>query len=363
MRFTVAMEPEQQQARLRDLVLHGKKQGFVTLAEINDYLLDEVSSEAEQEQFQIEEVVLMLSEMAIPVYEVPPDLETLLSSGGTESGSEEEGGSSDSGTSGLTINAELGRTTDPVRMYMREMGTVELLTRAGEIVLAKRIEEGVQEVLHAIAQYPENMADVLNEYARYEKQEIRLSDIISGFLDVEEEPIQFNEEMELAADEEENDDVKIVDEDEESDSAEGEEGEEGEEGSGEGEGDAEAELDTGPDPVLAHERFMELDDLYKKFLAAEKKYGRKNKNTDKHAKNLAEAFVKFKLVPRQLDKLNKKMRAMLDEARSHERFIMNLCINKAKMPRKVFIDSFPKSETDLGWLETHLRSKKPYAAV
>ena len=179
------MDFEQQQSRLRELIAHGKKQGFVTYAEINDHLLEDIISEAEQEQLQLDEIILMLNDIGIPVYEVPPDMETLLSSSIANNSSEEE--SSSENTNILSnIAAELGRTTDPVRMYMREMGTVELLTREGEIKLAKRIEEGLQAILAALTQYPENVFDILSDYARYEQQEIRLNDIISGFLDLEE---------------------------------------------------------------------------------------------------------------------------------------------------------------------------------
>src|ERR1043165_4971893 len=179
------MDFEQQQSRLRELIAHGKKQGFVTYAEINDHLLEDIISEAEQEQLQLDEIVLMLGDIGIPVYEVPPDMETLLSSSITNSSSEEESSPENTNILG-NIASELGRTTDPVRMYMREMGTVELLTREGEIKLAKRIEEGLQAILTALTQYPENVFDILSDFTRYEQQEIRLNDIISGFLDLEE---------------------------------------------------------------------------------------------------------------------------------------------------------------------------------
>lgn len=350
------MDLEQQQSRLKMLIGHGKEQGFLTYAEVNDYLLDDSSPETDQEQLQIEEIILMLNELSIPVYEVPPDLETLLLSN-AGGGEEDEGSSSSNAGTLASITSELGRTTDPVRMYMREMGTVELLTRQGEIVLAKRIEEGIREVLLALAQYPEIISDVIKEYDRYERQEARLSDIISGYTDVEEKiaaPIEEAADGEL----EENDDVDadvavvIVEEDE----TEGEGGKEG----GDSDSDAESEIDTGPDPVLAKERFDELRELYQKFLNSEKKNGADHKSTLKHKTTLIEAFTKLKLVPRQLDKLNKKMRAMLEAVRVQERLLMAICINKAKMPRKTFIDSFPKNETDLNWLSKHLKSRKPY---
>lgn len=360
------MEHEQH-TRLKLLIAHGKEQGFLTYAEVNDYLLEDLP-DSEQEQLPIEEIILALNELSIPVYEVPPDIETLLSAGNVGSSTDEDGGGDSGGSAEAisAINNELGRTTDPVRMYMREMGTVELLDRRGEIVLAKRIEEGVQEVLVALAQYPEIIGDVIKEYERYGRQETRLSDIISGFTDIEAE-IPIPEENQELADTEVIDDeeadfspvVKEVSDDEDEAEAEAESGE-GVEG---GDEDGESALDSGPDPELAKQRFSELIELYEKFLAAEKKNDRYHKSAQKYAKELAEVFIKFKLVPRQLDKLIKKMRAMVESVREQERIVMNLCVNKAKMPRKFFIDSFPKNETDLDWLAKHSTAGKPYTTV
>lgn len=371
------MDLEQQQSRLKLLIAQGKEQGFLTHAEVNYYLVDEVVPEGESDQLpQIEEIIAMLATMGIPVYESPPDIETLLLSETlAQAGESDEESGGDAGEVLAVIGGELGRTTDPVRMYMREMGTVELLTRQGEITLAKRIEEGIREVLTALAQYPEIVAEILNEYARYERQEARLSDIISGYTDVEiEVPIA---EILVETETEEVPDLEteefpaasgrdvLLEADGTGDGEGGVIGEGGEGGEGGdsegGDGDGEGDIDGGPDPELAKERFTELRDLYQKYTAAAKRYGRQHKTTQKHIDNLAEAFKKLKLVPRQLDKLCKKMRNLLEALRMHERAIMNLCVNKAKMPRKIFIDSFPKNEGDLKWLATHMRSKKPYA--
>ena len=349
------MELEPQQSRLKLLIAHGKEQGFLTYAEVNDYLLDDSSDGADQEQLPIEEIILMLNELSIPVYEVPPDMETLLSSG-NGSGGEDEGSGGDSAAF-ANISSELGRTTDPVRMYMREMGTVELLTRQGEIILAKRIEEGIKEVLLALAQYPELIGEVIKEYDRYENQEIRLSDIIIGYTDLEAEAEINEEEVDEDVDALAEEDVEIA---EGGDEVEDEENE-NENENGDGDGDADAEIDGGPDPELAKVRFTELRELYNKFLAAEKKYGRYHKNTQGCAQKLTDTFIKLKLVPRQLDKLNKKMRAMLEVVREQERFILNLCVKKARMPRQVFVETFLKHETDSEWLNKHVTSKKPYA--
>lgn len=375
------MDFEQQQTRLRKLIAHGRKLGFVTYAEINDCLVEDNdtetgnsspslgsnASEPEHDQSQLEEIISMLNELNISVCEVPPDIETQLIPTNL---SDEESGSENTSTLG-NIGAELGRTTDPVRMYMREMGTVELLTREGEIKLAKRIEEGLQAILVALAQYPENIADVLDDYARYERQEIRLNDIISGFLDLEELSIP----LEIATKEDEtinDDEVISSDDDEEQGKFTSSMKKEDKESDDESEdlksknaagGDEEgfSELDGGPDPELAHARFAELQSLYQAFLVAQKKYGRHDKKSLKQALLVSDAFTKFKLIPRQLDKLTRKMRSLLEEIRTQERNIMRLCINGAKMPRQIFIDSFPKNETSEKWLKKHILSKQSYA--
>lgn len=359
------MDFEQQQSRLRELIAHGKKQGFVTYAEINDHLLEDIISEAEQEQLQLDEIILMLNDIGIPVYEVPPDMETLLSSSIANNSSEEESSAENTNILG-NIAAELGRTTDPVRMYMREMGTVELLTREGEIKLAKRIEEGLQAILTALTQYPENVSDILSDYTRYEQQEIRLNDIISGFLDLEELSIPLElppgkniaSETEVETDDESfgETDKNIADKesDEDSDEIKTKMGTtDDEEGFG--------ELEGGPDPELAHSRFAELKTLYEAYITTQKKYGRHDKKTLKQAVLVADAFTKFKLIPRQLDKLTRKMRDLLEKVRVQERVIMRLCVNEAKMPRQLFISTFPKNETNENFLKKHINSKKNYS--
>lgn len=356
------MDFEQQQSRLRELIAHGKKQGFVTYAEINDHLLDDIISEAEQEQLQLDEIILMLNDIGIPVYEVPPDMETLLSSSIASSSSEEETSSENTNILG-NIAAELGRTTDPVRMYMREMGTVELLTREGEIKLAKRIEEGLQAILSALTQYPENVFNILSDYTRYEQQEIRLNDIISGFLDLEELSIPLelppgkNSVPEGEADDEGFSEDKSVDDKDTDDDSDENKTKIGATDDEEGFG----ELDGGPDPELAHTRFAELKALYEAYIATQEKHGRHDKKTLKQAALLADAFTKFKLIPRQLDKLTRKMRELLEKVRMQERIIMRLCINEAKMPRQLFISTFPKNETNENFLKKHINAKKSYS--
>ena len=228
------------------------------------------------------------------------------------------------------VDSEFGRTTDPVRMYMREMGSVELLSREGEIAIAKRIEEGMNQMLTTLAYQPQMIAEVLGDYDAVERGELRLSDIISGYT----EPNIFSDEESL-----EKETVPPEEEEEE------------------GEAGSSAEFldeETGPDPEIARERFAELRRLYNETIAAEGKSPQQNKKWQQKREELAKYFMDIKLASRQFNKLSRKMRSMLDEIRAQERHIMNLCVNKARMPRKVFISSFLNNETNLKWLEPHI---------
>jgi RNA polymerase primary sigma factor len=318
------MDQEQQRTRLKELIARGKEQGYLTYAEVNDHLPADIADPE-----QIEEIIGMINDMGIRVAETAPEAEELLlaDNEATDEVAEEEVASALA-----SVDSEFGRTTDPVRMYMREMGSVELLSREGEIAIAKRIEEGMNQMLTTLANQPQMIAEVLNDYDNVEKGEIRLSDIISGYI----EPNIFADEdgidKEKAA-------VAIVAEEEE---------EEGAEGGGEF-----LEEETGPDPEIAKERFAELRALYDETIAAEKKHGANSKKWQQKRDDLAKCFMDIKLASRQFNKLSRKMRGMLDEIRTQERYIMNLCVNKVRMPRKVFINSFINNETNLDWILLH----------
>ncbi len=329
------------------LIARGKEQGYLTRTEISDHLPDIVDPE------QIEDIIVMLNEMGIVVCDVPPDMDTLFMNLADKAAPDEEV-VEEAAAVLASVQSDMGRTTDPVRMYMREMGAVELLTRQGEIAIAKRIEEGTQQVLNALAHYPEAIGALLEDYNRVASGDVRLSEIIIGYADAEDTSVPINEnELEMGEFEE----TPLIVGRAAKEVPESEEGE----GEGEGGGDADSELDTGPDPELARQRFAELQDLYDKLCKSEQKNGRDHKATEKRTKELAECFMKFKLAPRQFDKLIRKMRLMLDQVRAQERLIMQLCVQKAKMPRKVFIESFPGHEIDLNWIKTHTDPKKPYA--
>ncbi len=328
------MDQENQRSRLKELIALGKEQGYVTSSAINDYLPTDIDSE------QIEEIVSMINDMGIRVVEVAPDAEELLLA---DNEATDEVAAEEVATALASVDSEFGRTTDPVRMYMREMGSVELLSREGEIAIAKRIEEGVNQMLATLAGQPQMIAEVLSEYDRFEKGEARLAEIISGYV----EPIPTEEEIAIskaaaeAALQKEDEDTDVEDE----------------EGDGDGGG---FEEESGPDPEVARVRFAELRELYEAAVAAEKKHGLTHKKTIAAREALAKCFMDIKLAARQFNKLSRKMRMLLDEIRTQERHIMTLCVNKAKMPRKVFINAFLNNETNADWFKLASHRGKPY---
>jgi RNA polymerase primary sigma factor len=320
------MDQEQQRSRLKELIARGKEQGYLTYAEVNDHLPADIADPE-----QIEEIISMINDMGIRVSEVAPEAEELLladNEAATDDIAEEEVASALA-----SVDSEFGRTTDPVRMYMREMGSVELLSREGEIAIAKRIEEGMNQMLTTLANQPQMIAEVLADYDAVERGDLRLSDIISGYI----EPNIFSEDD--SSIEKEKTATNMVAEEEEDES--------------EGGNSEFLDEETGPDPEIARERFAELRDFYNDAIATEKKYGQPHKKTQQKREQLAKCFMDIKLASRQFNKLSRKMRNMLDEIRSQERYIMNLCVNKARMSRKIFINSFLNFETNLDWVDSH----------
>ncbi len=316
------------------LIEHGKEQGYLTRAEINDVLPDNIDAE------QVEEIIAMLNELGIVVCDTPPEADAILLAMGDKAPATPDEEVEEEAVAVLAaVQTEAGRTTDPVRMYMREMGAVELLTREGEITIAKRIEAGVKQVLNALAHYPEVTVTLLDDYERVVAGQARLSDIIVGYTDTAEE-IPINPDGELSEESFETAEPETEDE----------EGGDGEE----------SETDTGPDPILAAERFGALRELHKKVIASMKKNGPHHKATLKHIDKMAEAFNQFKFSPKELEKLTRKVREMLDQVRKQERHLMQVCVLKAKMPRDEFIHSFQGHETDPEWLDKVLRKKASY---
>jgi RNA polymerase primary sigma factor len=314
------MDQEQQRSRLKDLIARGKEQGYLTYAEVNDHLPPDIADPE-----QIEDFISMINDMGIRVAESAPDVDELLLA---DNEATDEIAAEEVATALASVDSEFGRTTDPVRMYMREMGSVELLSREGEIAIAKRIEEGMNQMLTTLAYQPQMIAEVLGDYDRVEKGDMRLSDLISGYIEADVFPVEAIE-KEIVVEEEE------------------------EEEGGETGADGLFEEETGPDPELAKVRFGELRDLYNDAVAVEKKHGVKHKKTIEKREILAKCFMDIKLAARQFNKLSRKMRSLLDEIRMQERHIMNLSVNKGKVPRKSFISTFLNNETNLEWIEQH----------
>ncbi|MDO8343071.1 MAG: RNA polymerase sigma factor RpoD, partial [Cellvibrio sp.] len=279
--------------------------------------------------------------MGIRVYETAPDADTLLMTDGDSAA--DEIAAAEAAAALVAVETETGRTTDPVRMYMREMGTVELLTREGEIVIAKRIEEGVRELMHAVAYWPGAVQQVLNEYAMVAKEERRLADVIIGWLDpVEDIPatVVVVEEIPVAVA-----GAKAAGDDEEEEAAT----------------EDEEEAISGVDPEEARVRFEELQKQQDKVNKTLAKYGYGSKQAEKELSALGDLFKFFKLPTRQFDPIYTKARVMLDNVRRQERHIMDLCTRRAQMQRKTFIKEFPGNETNDAWLPEFLKGKVDHA--
>ncbi len=339
-------DKDQQTSQLKLLIAKGKDQGYLTLSEINDMLPEDIVAE------KIDDIINTCGALGIGIYESPPDADTLLLAEDTASADDDESAVEEAAVALASSESE-GRTTDPVRMYMREMGTVGLLTRQGEIEIAKRIESGLRQVLAALADYPAVIDIVLQEYERYQKDDIKLNDIINGFADTGD--IQDNSANTATATEDKADDEAIDNNDTDNDSDSDNDDEEDDESSDNKDNDTSL-ADSGPDPELANERFTKLKELHNKVITAVVKHGQNHKTTQGLRKQLREIFMEFKLIPRQFDRLTYVIRNILAEIRIQERIIMRHCIQKAKMPREAFIKSFPGNEINLKWLNRHLEN-------
>jgi RNA polymerase primary sigma factor len=332
---TATQIADERQSQLKLLIARGKEQGYLTYAEVNDHLPSEIVDPE-----QIEDIVNMINDMGIPVYEKAPDAESLLLTDATAAPDEE---AVEEATAALAnLDAEFGRTTDPVRMYMREMGTVELLTREGEIRIAKRIEEGLEAVKIALGSYPGTYDLLLRHYETVKAGQMRLVDVIVGFVDpnAPDEIAQPQNPKMMALEREE-----AANDDDETDGDEDEEA-----------------IDTGPDPEEAAKRFSSIAKIHHQFLNALDKLGSKDPKTLKIRKKLCGELMELKLSPKMFDQLIDNLRQHVTEVRLLEKEIMFLCIKQAGMPRKDFISTFPKNETSTRWLDKHIKAKKRYSA-
>lgn len=328
----------QKQSRLKELIARGREQGYLTYAEVNDHLPEDISDPE-----QVEDIISMINDVGINVFEVAPDADALLMA---ESDDTDEAAAEEAAAALAAVETDIGRTTDPVRMYMREMGTVELLTREGEIEIAKRIEEGIREVVHAIAHYPGTVASIAADFNRIIEEGGRISDIFTGYIDPDDSipepatPVV----AQPAVSKKESSDKDEEDEEEEDDSAEEEE-----------------TTENGPDPEEAKLRIAALEAQ----LAVVNKTLAKNKRSSKTAvsalSELGELFMPFKFTPKVYDALIEQIRQTLNQIRHQERAIMQLCVRDAKMPRADFLKHFPGNEANLEWASKLSQGKSRYA--
>ena len=316
-------DTSKQQSRLKELIARGKEQGYLTFAEVNDHLPEDISDPE-----QVEDIIRMINDMGISVSEQAPDTDSLITA---EGDSTDEAAVEEAAAALASVETDAGRTTDPVRMYMREMGTVELLTREGEILLAKRIEEGLRNVMSALACYPTVIPQVLGAYADSLEEDGRLTDVLSGFIDPDDE-------ITIAP-------AKPIITDEDTDDESGEDEEE----------------NRGPDPEEVRKRFDEIAAQYEITELAIEKFGRNDKQSQKELVKLGELFAPIKLIPRQFEALVGKVRNAVNRLRTQERDIMRICTLRGGMPRKEFIKEFPGNEMNNEWVEKLCARGAPYA--
>ncbi|MCZ6658233.1 MAG: RNA polymerase sigma factor RpoD [Gammaproteobacteria bacterium] len=313
---------QQQQSRLKELIAKGKEQGYITYAEVNDHLPDDIS-----DPDQIEDIIRMINDMGITVYENAPDADELLT---TEENTADEVAAEEAAAALAAVETEAGRTTDPVRMYMREMGTVELLTREGEIAIAKRIEEGIREVLAGLSYYPGPVEYLLETYADVTK-EGRLYDLLIGYLDPTDHVPQAAQVVPNAQPVAKTDD------------------------------DDDEEEEKGPDPVEAKKRFTALKRQYNKTQKVITAKGRSSKEAQAQLVQLGQKFHSFKLVPKHFDAIVEKARSGLGRVRRQERIILMACVRHARVPREVFRKEYVGHEASIAWVNKLIKARKDYS--
>ncbi|MDH3620369.1 MAG: RNA polymerase sigma factor RpoD [Gammaproteobacteria bacterium] len=308
-----------QAQQLKDLIARGKEQGYLTYVEVNDHLPNDIVDPE-----QIEDIVNMINDMGITVYEEAPETEskTLTDTPATDEDAVEE-----AEAALASVDAEFGRTTDPVRMYMREMGTVELLTRQGEIEIAKRIEDGLNQVKYHMVHFPPTVEALLEVADRVIGGETRMQDFVVGFID----PNAPDEIKPPAPKTDDDDDDEVV--------------------------------DTGPDPDEVKARVKVIRRHFNRSMKYLEKYGQKDKRTAKAQDDCALQIMELKLAPKLFDALVRNLRDVVSIIRSQERLVMQLCVRDAGMPRKDFLSSFPKSETDFAWIDKHIRAKRKHSSI
>ena len=310
---------QDQQSRLKELIAKGKEQGFLTYTEVNDHLPEGIV-----EPEQIEDIIRMINDMGIKVHEsAPTESNDILNDTETEP---DEDAAEEAAAALASLDSEFGRTTDPVRMYMREMGTVELLTREGEIKIARRIENGLNQAMSSLARYPDTMRLIIARYHEVEAEEAKLSDLLVGYVDPTEDPnaIPMPAPQQNSDEEDETEEVE----------------------------------DTGPDPIEAAKRFKKINNGFTK--AMEAIAADDDKAYDRHMSKAVKELMEIKLLPVFIDRLGANLKGVINRVRSNERTILNICVKQSHMPRKTFIDTFKANETNLGWIDEHLNTEADY---
>ncbi len=317
-----ATSSNKQAKQLKDLIARGKEQGYLTYAEVNDHLPSGIVDPE-----QIEEIVNMINDMGIAVHEKAPDVDSITLSE-TAVSNDDEDAAVEAEAALASVDAEFGRTTDPVRMYMREMGTVELLTRQGEIEIAKRIEDGLNQVKYHMAHFPPTLEKLIEVADAVNAGDTRMQDFVVGFIDPN-APDEIKKPVQKTDDDDDEEEV----------------------------------IDTGPDPEEVKARTKTIKRIFKRSITAIDKYGAKDKKTTKVQAELADQLMELKLAPKLTDVLVRNLRASVSVIRTQERQVMQICVRDAGMPRKDFLASFPKSETDLSWIEKHIRAKRKHSSI
>jgi len=318
---------QNQQSRIRELIVKGKEQGYLTYAEVNDHLPDGMV-----DTDQVEEIIATINDMGITVHEAAPDADTLILSDNSSNVSADEDAADEAAAALASVDGEFGRTTDPVRMYMREMGTVELLTREGEIEIAKRIEEGLGQVLTALSAFPGTVQAILDRYTRVAAEEARMNDLLVGFIDPNApDEIPTPAQQQASAAEADEDEEEVV--------------------------------DTGPDPEEVRERMVALEAAHRKAMTAIGKIKDGSSADLEKATAKATGMIReIKLSPNFVDQLTRALREKVNRIRIQEKAIRDICITQCGMPRKEFISTFPTNETDVGWLDQQIASGKDYSS-
>ncbi len=324
--MTDSITPLAPKSNLKALIAKGREQSYLTYAEVNDHLPEQIS-----DPDQVEDIIQMINDMGIKVYETAPDADSLILNDDSDSSTDDVTAAEAAAALAAVANeVEAGRTTDPVRMYMREMGTVELLTREGEIVIAKRIEEGMRELMKAMACFPGVVEHVLNEYEAIKDDDRRLKELISGYLDPDDETVPGSRSADQKKTAADSGDGNKDDDDDDDDAI------------------------TGPDPEEARVRFAAMRKQYQRTCKVVGKFGRDDERSLTELDALGDHLKCFKLTPRQFDPLLLLIRGIMSRVKRNEKYVMTLCVRKGRMDRKEFLTTFPGNEVNEQWLELHI---------